>query len=94
MVNREKSELGDIAAAKIKQITAELEAAGSNQFDPVERIRTGFVHFKKEKLEYVNSSKLSLIGFVLAFHFSSMERQGSSTTANNLYIAFYLYTII
>ncbi|XP_041015152.1 carbonic anhydrase 2-like isoform X1 [Juglans microcarpa x Juglans regia] len=47
----EKADLGDIAAAKIKQITAELETAGSNQFDPVERIKTGFVHFKKEKLE-------------------------------------------
>ncbi|KAG2702027.1 hypothetical protein I3760_06G071300 [Carya illinoinensis] len=46
-----KADLGDIAAAKIKQITAELETAGSNQFDPVERIKTGFVHFKKEKLE-------------------------------------------
>jgi len=46
-----KADLGGVAAARIKQITAELEAVGSKQFDPVERIKTGFVHFKKEKFE-------------------------------------------
>ncbi|KAJ6898176.1 hypothetical protein NC652_024870 [Populus alba x Populus x berolinensis] len=33
----EKADLGSVAAAKIKQITAELEAASSKGFDPVER---------------------------------------------------------
>ncbi|KAJ6981181.1 hypothetical protein NC653_024548 [Populus alba x Populus x berolinensis] len=37
----EKADLGSVAAAKIKQITAELEAASSKGFDPVERIKTG-----------------------------------------------------
>ncbi|MED6184442.1 hypothetical protein PIB30_047453 [Stylosanthes scabra] len=48
---KEKAELGTVAAAKIKQLTAELEAAGSSPFNPDERIRTGFDHFKKEKFE-------------------------------------------
>ncbi|KAJ8759003.1 hypothetical protein K2173_003241 [Erythroxylum novogranatense] len=48
---REKADLGSVAAAKIKQITAELEAAGSKGFNPVERIKSGFVHFKTEKFE-------------------------------------------
>ncbi|KAM3754188.1 hypothetical protein ACB098_03G148100 [Castanea mollissima] len=47
----DKADLGAVAAAKIKQITAELEKSGSNQFDPVDRIKTGFIHFKKEKFE-------------------------------------------
>ncbi|KAJ6431160.1 hypothetical protein OIU84_018618 [Salix udensis] len=48
---REKADLGSVAAAKIKQITAELEAAGSKGFDPVERMKAGFVHFRTEKYE-------------------------------------------
>ncbi|XP_022733456.1 carbonic anhydrase 2-like isoform X2 [Durio zibethinus] len=48
----DKADLGSVAAAKIKQITAELEAAADpTQFDPVKRIETGFFHFKKEKYE-------------------------------------------
>ncbi|XP_050375326.1 carbonic anhydrase 2-like isoform X2 [Argentina anserina] len=47
----EKADLGDVAAAKIKQITAELEKAGSDQFDPVEKLKSGFFHFKSEKFE-------------------------------------------
>ena len=43
----EKSGLGGIAAAKIKQLTADLEA----EFNPVEKIKTGFTHFKTEKYE-------------------------------------------
>ncbi|KAH1098311.1 hypothetical protein J1N35_015232, partial [Gossypium stocksii] len=46
----DKADLGCVAAAKIKQITAELEAAAdSTQLDPVKRLETGFLHFKKEK---------------------------------------------
>ncbi|KAJ8773837.1 hypothetical protein K2173_008300 [Erythroxylum novogranatense] len=48
---REKADLGSVAAAKIKQITAELEGAGSKGFNPVERIKSGFIHFKTEKFE-------------------------------------------
>ncbi|KAI5352337.1 hypothetical protein L3X38_005228 [Prunus dulcis] len=44
----ENADLEGVAAAKIKQITAELESGG---LDPVEKIRTGFLHFKKEKFE-------------------------------------------
>lgn len=51
----EKGELEPVAAAKIDQITAELKGAsssgGSIPFDPVERVKTGFIHFKKEKYE-------------------------------------------
>ena len=47
----EKADLGSIAAAKIKEITAQLESSGSEAFDPVERMKTGFLHFKKEKYE-------------------------------------------
>ncbi|XP_028754388.1 carbonic anhydrase 2 isoform X1 [Neltuma alba] len=47
----EKADLGGVAAAKIKQLTAELSAAGSKPINPDERIRGGFTHFKKEKFE-------------------------------------------
>ncbi|XP_057448477.1 carbonic anhydrase 2-like isoform X2 [Lotus japonicus] len=47
----EKADLGAVAAAKIKDLTAELEDAGSKPFNPDERIRTGFVQFKSEKFE-------------------------------------------
>ncbi|KAL7610594.1 hypothetical protein Lser_V15G11434 [Lactuca serriola] len=47
----EKSELETIAAAKIKQLTADLEAASTKAVNPVERIKTGFAHFKTEKYE-------------------------------------------
>lgn len=48
----EKNDLEGVAAAKIKQITAELEATSGNEaFDPVERIKTGFKHFKTEKFD-------------------------------------------
>ncbi|XP_030511681.1 carbonic anhydrase 2-like [Rhodamnia argentea] len=46
----DKCELQGVAAAKVKQITADLAAAGDG-FDPVERIKSGFAHFKKEKFE-------------------------------------------
>ncbi|KAK8647582.1 hypothetical protein V6N13_121313 [Hibiscus sabdariffa] len=45
----EKADLGSVAAAKVKQITADLEAAGSSDAD--NRIKTGFHHFKTEKFE-------------------------------------------
>ncbi|KAK6913106.1 Carbonic anhydrase [Dillenia turbinata] len=49
---REKKELGPVAAAKIGQITAQLQTVDSKpSFDPVERIKTGFVKFKREKYE-------------------------------------------
>lgn len=47
----EKGELQAVAAAKIKQLTAELEAAADSGFNPVERIKDGFARFKKEKYE-------------------------------------------
>ncbi|XP_031257866.1 carbonic anhydrase 2-like isoform X2 [Pistacia vera] len=47
----EQSNLEGVAAAKIKQITADLETVGSKGFNPDERIQTGFNHFKKEKYE-------------------------------------------
>ncbi|KAB2031928.1 hypothetical protein ES319_D05G337400v1 [Gossypium barbadense] len=45
----EKADLGSVAAEKIKQIIADLEAAGSCDTD--NRIKTGFLHFKSEKFE-------------------------------------------
>ncbi|MBD4019443.1 hypothetical protein GUI04_10560, partial [Xanthomonas citri pv. citri] len=47
----EKGDLQAVAAAKIKQLTKELEAADGNEFNPVERIKDGFARFKKEKYE-------------------------------------------
>ena len=49
----DKCDLETVAAAKIKEITAELEKIGSESFDPVERIKSGFIRFKTEKYEYV-----------------------------------------
>ncbi|KAL3520366.1 hypothetical protein ACH5RR_018515 [Cinchona calisaya] len=48
----EKEELGPVAAAKIDQITAELQTPDSKTFDPVERIKNGFIKFKRETYEY------------------------------------------
>ncbi|RDX75013.1 hypothetical protein CR513_45156 [Mucuna pruriens] len=45
----EKADLGGVAAAKIKELTAELDAVASKPFNPEERLRTGFIHFKNEK---------------------------------------------
>ncbi|XP_051144074.1 carbonic anhydrase 2-like [Andrographis paniculata] len=49
----EKGELKAVAAAKVKQLTEELagtaEKGAGIERDPVERIRSGFDHFKKEK---------------------------------------------
>ncbi|XP_061991817.1 carbonic anhydrase 2-like isoform X1 [Rosa rugosa] len=47
----EKADLEGVAAARINQITAELERTGSDGFDPVEKLKSGFVHFKTEKFE-------------------------------------------
>lgn len=50
----EKGDLKASAAAKVEQITAELQNGASTDkpsFDPVQRIKDGFVHFKKEKYE-------------------------------------------
>ncbi|KAJ7953617.1 Carbonic anhydrase [Quillaja saponaria] len=47
----QKGDLDGVAAAKINQITAQLKAGRSDSFDPDERIKTGFIHFKKEKFE-------------------------------------------
>ncbi|MCF6788190.1 hypothetical protein L3H49_10780, partial [Corynebacterium sp. MC-01] len=50
----EKGDLKAVAAAKVEQITAELQtktADGKPAFDAVERLKTGFIHFKKEKYD-------------------------------------------
>ncbi|KAF8378287.1 hypothetical protein HHK36_029626 [Tetracentron sinense] len=47
----EKGDLEGVVAGKIEQITAELQSNHSKAFNPVERIKTGFIHFKKEKYE-------------------------------------------
>ena len=50
----EKGELKAVAAAKVEQITAELQTeTADTKFNPVERIKTGYIHFKKEKYESV-----------------------------------------
>ncbi|CAK8537038.1 unnamed protein product [Lathyrus sativus] len=48
---QEKAELSSIAAVKIRELTAELEATAAKPFNPDERIRSGFVQFKTEKFE-------------------------------------------
>ena len=47
----EKADLGDVAAAKIKKLTTELTSDASKPFNPDERIRIGFDHFKNEKFQ-------------------------------------------
>lgn len=48
----EKQELGPMAALRVDQITAELKSPGGGQvFDPVEHMKSGFIHFKTEKYE-------------------------------------------
>jgi len=48
----EKGELKAVAAAKVEQITAELQTeTPDTKFNPVERIKTGYIHFKKEKYD-------------------------------------------
>ncbi|XP_024928134.3 carbonic anhydrase 2 isoform X2 [Ziziphus jujuba] len=46
-----KADLKTVAASKVEQITAQLQTPDSTGFDPVERIKKGFVHFKKEKYD-------------------------------------------
>lgn len=50
---REKGDLKATATSKVEQITAELKTVDGDKpaFDPVERIKSGFIHFKKEKYE-------------------------------------------
>ncbi|KAF3444655.1 hypothetical protein FNV43_RR14348 [Rhamnella rubrinervis] len=48
----EKGDLKPVAASKVEQITAQLQTPdGQPAFDPVERIKTGYIHFKKEKFD-------------------------------------------
>ncbi|KAJ7974571.1 Carbonic anhydrase [Quillaja saponaria] len=49
----EKSDLKSVAAAKVEQITAELQTQSSDSkaFDPVDRVKTGYIKFKKEKYD-------------------------------------------
>ncbi|GFP99950.1 beta carbonic anhydrase 1 chloroplastic [Phtheirospermum japonicum] len=49
----EKAELGPVAAAKIDGITASLQTADGSvpSSETVERLKNGFIHFKKEKYE-------------------------------------------
>ncbi|GAA0169968.1 dehydratase [Lithospermum erythrorhizon] len=48
----DKGELEEVAAAKLKQLTAELRGVeNGSAFDSVQRIKTGFTHFKKDKYE-------------------------------------------
>ncbi|CAF1927908.1 unnamed protein product [Brassica napus] len=48
-----KSDLGKVAASMIKKLTVELEELDSNKSsDAVERIKSGFIHFKTHKYLY------------------------------------------
>ncbi|KAL5571365.1 hypothetical protein UlMin_020962 [Ulmus minor] len=49
----EKGDLKAVAASKVEQITASLQTPGSGKdgFDAVERVKTGFLKFKKEKFD-------------------------------------------
>lgn len=79
----EKAELGGVAAAKIKELTAELDAAGSKPFNPEERIRTGFIQFKNEKFEYV--SLISLLSFSFIYPLPCHNRIRNLLGSNLLY---------
>ncbi|KAK6155191.1 hypothetical protein DH2020_009439 [Rehmannia glutinosa] len=59
----EKGELGPVAAAKIDEITAELQTAdGSTSInsESVERLKTGFITFKREKYEKIQLCMVNL----------------------------------
>lgn len=51
----EKGDLGSVAATKINQITAELQTTetttNGSAFNPVEKMKTGFIKYKREKYE-------------------------------------------
>ncbi|KAK2661781.1 hypothetical protein Ddye_000355 [Dipteronia dyeriana] len=49
----EKDELKPVAAAKVEQITAQLQTPSTDTkpFDSVQRVKDGFIHFKREKYE-------------------------------------------
>ncbi|CAN1320911.1 Carbonic anhydrase, chloroplastic, partial [Linum perenne] len=68
-LNSEKADLGSVAAAKIKQLTAELETADGSckDFDPVQRLKSGFHTFKTEKYEYAS------VTFFFSFPLSPMQ---------------------
>ena len=58
--NRENEGLEKLAAAKLKEITTELQGQvtigqprSKDVFDPVQRIKSGFLRFKTDKYEYV-----------------------------------------
>lgn len=52
MVCSEKGDLKPVAASKVEQITSQLQTPdGKPAFDPVERIKSGYIKFKKEKYE-------------------------------------------
>ncbi|CAN6938043.1 unnamed protein product [Brassica oleracea] len=44
-----KTDLGNVAAEKIKELTQELKELDSSNSDAVERIKSGFTHFKIQK---------------------------------------------
>ncbi|CAK9180039.1 unnamed protein product, partial [Ilex paraguariensis] len=44
-----KGNLESVAAAKIKRLTDELKVTAEKPFNPVEKIKIGFTHFRKEK---------------------------------------------
>ncbi|KAL0705069.1 hypothetical protein Bca4012_071494 [Brassica carinata] len=50
LTETKKSDLGKVAVSKIKKLTVELEELDSNKSsDAVERIKSGFIHFKTHK---------------------------------------------
>lgn len=60
---REKGDLRATAAEKVEQITAQLSTTSSDGIPSSEasdRIKTGFIHFKKEKYELVTIYTLFL----------------------------------
>lgn len=48
-LSSKKTDLGNVAAEKIKGLTQELKELDSSNNDAVERIKSGFTHFKTEK---------------------------------------------
>lgn len=91
---REKTELKATAAEKVEQITAQLGTTSSSDGIPKseasERIKTGFLHFKKEKYELVTKltktspSQLvislisSSLSFLIQFYYHFFPQQESS----------------
>ncbi|KAK3223337.1 hypothetical protein Dsin_010362 [Dipteronia sinensis] len=70
-----RCELEGVAAEKIKNLTAELEAADPEKFDPVEKIRAGFTHLRRRNTTDETNLTVVRASFYLSQRESRLVRQ-------------------